>query len=375
MKNSRHLKNQSWIKLAIFAVLGLLCIPYVMSAPVESLACLGLAGSLSLLDLSKANTDDVTKPIIEQAAGQYPEMTELAAHQLGDGVLSYETLLRIGYPSAAFHDMGAGVAASKSQTKLQRFDCFPFQGRVECPRHVANNWRRGGPAGYFAFEALGIMKSALFTLAKQIWYGRGADGKGFPGLKNFTAYGSTATDPLTGRSYSLAINAGGTTANGASSCYLVVSDEQNVEIQLGSGSVFELPEPRIGDMLDANGNRVEALISVLQGYAGLQTPNLHCVRRIFNLTNESTHTMSDALLARAIKEFPTGVKPTSIWMSANQRYQLQISRTVTLFGQGSTRPDQPVLAPMPTQYDGIPIYATDAIGDTDTIESQALAEE
>jgi hypothetical protein len=62
-------------------------------------------------------------------------------------------------------------------------------------------------------------------------------------------------------------------------------------------------------------------------------------------------------------------------MSANQRYLLQISRTVTLQGSGSTRPNQPLVAPVPTEYDGIPIYATDAIGDTDAIEVAAAAEE
>lgn len=85
--------------------------------------------------------------------------------------------------------------------------------------------------------------------------------------------------------------------------------------------------------------------------------------------------MSDALLARALKAFPAGVKPNAIYMSADQRYLLQISRTVVLQGQGTTRPDQPTVAPVPTEYAGIPIYATDAIGDTDAIEAAALTEE
>jgi hypothetical protein len=378
MKNARYLKNSPWIKLGILAVLTLLCIPYLLTTPVESLFCIGLAGSLSLLDLSKANSSDVIAPIIEQAVGNYPEMSQIAANQLGAGQLSYQTLTRTGYPTASFHSVGGGVAASKSSTTMQIFECFPFAGRVECARHVADNWKRGGVAGYFSFEALGIMKAALFTLAKQIWYGRGgADGKGFPGLKNFTGFGTTVADPLTARVYNLTTNAGGTTANTASSAYFVVTDAQNVELQLGTGSPFELPEPRIGDMLDPSDNtkRIEAYISVLQGWSGLQTPNVHCVRRLLNLTNDAGKGMSDALLAKVLKELPSGVQPSAIFMSKNQQYLLQISRTVVLQGFGNQRPDQPNVAPLPTSYGNIPIFATDAIGDTDAIETTLGIEE
>lgn len=380
MKNPRYLRNRLGLKFAIVAVLALLCLPFLAAAimsPLGTLCVLGITGTLTMLDLGKANSNDVVGPIIEEASGVYPEMTTIAANQLGAGELSYQSLIRTGYPTAGFHDMGGGFSPSKSSTRLQRFEVFPFGGRVEAAKHVADNYKRGGAAGYFAFEALGIMKAALFAMAKQIWYGRAADGKGFPGLKNFTAFGTTVTDPLTGKVYPMCINATGTTANTASSCYLVVSGVNQVEIQSGLGSPFDLPEPRIGDMADPSdaNKKVEAYISVLQGFAGLATPNLHCVRRICNLTNDSGKGMTDALLAKAVKSFPSGIKPTAIYMSADQQYLLQISRTVVLNGQGTTRPDQPQVAPLPTEYAGIPIYATDAIGDTDTIEVAPLAEE
>lgn len=382
---SRSTRNL--VKYTILAILGLFLVPLVIAAACAapplasaeglSLCVLGITGTITLLDLNKANSSDVVMPIIEEAVGNYPEMQNMAANQLGAGELSYQTLIRTGYPSAAFHDVGAGQIASKSTTRMERFETFPFGGRVQAAKHIADNWKRGGAAGYFAFEALGIMKAALFTMAKQIWYGRAADGKGFPGLKNFTAFGTTVTDPLTGKVYSLCVNATGTTANTASSAYLVVSNADNVEIQLGTGSPFDLPEPRIGDYTDPNDSTktIEGYISVLQGWAGLATPNVHCVRRICNLTDDSGKGMTDALLAKTLKEFPAGVRPTAIYMSAFQRYKLQISRTVVLQGQGNQRPDQPAVAPIPTEYDGIPIYATDAIGDTDAIEAAALSEE
>lgn len=381
MKNQRYLRNASWIKLTALLILGALLLPMLAAAlgfaPAETGAALAVAGSITMLDLSKANDSDVVKPIVEEAVGAFPEVSTIAANQLGAGELSYQTLIRDGYPSVNFHDMNAGLAASKSKTRLERFECFPFGGRVQAARHVADNWKRGGAAGYFSFEALGVMKAAMFAMAKQIWYGRATDSKGFPGLKNFTAFGTTVTDPITGKTYSLCINATGTTANTASSAYLVVSNADNVELQFGTGNVFDLPEPRIGDYADPNDSNktIEGYISVLQGFAGLQTPNVHCVRRICNLTDDSGKGMTDALLARALAQFPSGVRPTAIYMSTNQRYRLQLSRTVVLNASGSQRPNVPNVAPVPTDYDGIPIYATDAISDTDAIEAAALSEE
>lgn len=378
----RYLRNNPLIKIAVLAVLAIFFLPAILAMFTADPAFSGgmsfaAVGMITLLDVSKANSSDVVAPLIEEAVGSYPEINTFAANQLDPGETSYQTLVRTGYPSAAFHNVGEGLTPSKSTTRMERFECFPFGGRVQAAKHIADIWKRGGAAGYFAYEALGIMKASIFSMAKQLWYGRATDSKGFPGLKNFTAFGTTVADPLTGKVYPLAINAGGTTANTASSCYLVVSGADNVEIQFGNGSPFELPEPRIADYVDPNDSTktIEGYVSVLQGWAGLQTPNVHCVRRILNLTNDSGKGMTDALLARALKSFPSGVRPTGIYMSPDQRYLLQISRTVVLQAQGTQRTNQPNVAPLPTEYDGIPIYATDAIGDTDSIETVALSEE
>lgn len=369
------------LRFSVIAILALLFVPLVafaFSSPgALMLTTLGITGTLNMLDLARANSSEVVVPLIEEAVTAHPELQHFPANQLGAGELSYQSLVRTGYPSAGFHDMGAGHTPSKSTTKLQRFEVFPFGGRVQAPKHVADNWKRGGASGYFSFEALGIMKAAMFAICRQIWYGRAADGKGFPGLKNFTAFGTSVTDPISGKTYLKCINAGGTTANTGSSCYLVKFGEDAIELQFGTGSVFDLPEPRIADYQDPNDSAktIEGYVSVLQGFAGLQTANIHSVVRIANLTNDSGKGMTDAKLALALKQFPQGHRPDAIFMSADQRYLLQISRTVALMGQGNQRPDQPTVAPLPTEYDGIPIYATDAIGDTDAIEVAALAEE
>jgi len=340
--------------------------------------------SINILDLQKAGDSDVMRPIIELNVGKFPELLYFPAESLGAGKFGYKTLKRIGYPTAAFHDLGAGVASSKSITKLETFETFSISSRVECPKQTADDWPRGGAAGYFAFESAGIAAASMFQIAKQTWYGRGGNSnKGFPGIKNFCAFATTVTDPLSGKVYNMVVNAAGTTANTASSAYLVkfsgdpTTQPDGIQYEFGGKSPFELPDPRIGDMTDPQNAalRIEAYIAVMTARAGLQIPSEHCVRRIANLTDDAGKGMTDALLGKAMAEFPQGYRPDRIFMSTHQRYLLQLSRTVVLQGQGTDRPNQPNIAPVPTEYDGIPISATDAIGDTDAIETTAAAEE
>jgi len=325
-----------------------------------------MTGSLSLLDLAKANCSDVVTPLVENAVGVMPEMTTIAANQLGVGELSYQTLIRTGYPSASFHDVGAGVAASKSSVALKLLECFPFAGRVEAAKHIADNWKRGGAAGYFSFEAAGIMKASLFTMAKQIWYGRGgADGKGFPGLKAATVAGSStlAGDAIT-------IDATGSTADTASSVYLIKAGTQDVQFIGGNNTTFELGE--FTEQLVAgpvSNTEFMAYVAAITSWIGLKIGHENAARRIYNLTADSGKGLTDVLLARAMATFPIGHRPTHIFMSRRSQSQLQISRTVVLNGNGTQRPNQENLAPLPTSYDGIPIIATDSILNTDAIGS------
>jgi len=101
----------------------------------------------------------------------------------------------------------------------------------------------------------------------------------------------------------------------------------------------------------------------------MQIGHENVARRIYNLTAESGKGWTDALNARVMATFPVGHRPDAIFASRRSLAQLQASRTVTLMGTGSNRPNQPNIAPVPTEYEGIPIIATDSILNTDVIGS------
>jgi hypothetical protein len=319
--------------------------------------------TLNFLDLVKANSRDVVGELIEENTIFTPELSVFPGFQLERGRMTYQTLHRTGEPILEFKRAGLGFAPSKSETKLVNHELFRFGGRVEAPRHIADNWSMGGAGGYQAFEASAVMRKALELVGRQIFDGDTETGDGFDGLKKFTPHG-----------WDYAHNASGSTASTASSVYFVQLGQPFVQLMTGQAmngtGLMDLPEFRIGDMTDNVSNRMEAYISELSSYVGLQIAAPWSVLRIYNLTEQDNHRLTDSMIAAAKEKMPVGFVPNYCFMSRRSRSQLQRSRSVTLFGSGTTRPDQGAIAPLPTtDADGVPIIVTDSIGITDAIES------
>lgn len=321
--------------------------------------------TLNFLDLAKANSNEAVGGIIDELVNVSPELEHFPSSDelLTDpGDLGYETLHRTARPTVAFASAGEGFDASKSSLKLVKHECFRFGGRIEAAKHIADNWRRGGAAGYQAFEAKGVAEEALKTIGKQIWYGISTDAKGFPGLKAFTPFGGDYT-----------LNAAGTTATTGSSVYFVKFGEPYIQLmpalaRNGAG-LIDLPDFIIESILDGNSKKMWGYTSELSSYLGLQTAAPFSVVRICNLTADNTKTLTDAKMNAALRLFPANFRPDRIFMSRRSSGQLQDSRTVVLQGQGTIRPDQEAVAPKPTSFEGIPITESDNILNTDAIEA------
>lgn len=319
--------------------------------------------TLNFLDLAKANSNDVVGGLIEENANEAPELAVFDSEDMAEpGVLRYDTLHRTSLPTAAFAAAGDGFTASKSEMKLVSHECFRFGGRIECAKHIADNWRRGGVAGYQAHESSGMLKAAMLHIGKQIFYGVSNDGLGFPGLKAFTPFSGSYTH-----------TAVGTTANTASSIYFVKFGEAFCRLMIGrarnGNGIFDLPDFQEGDMDGVNGKKMRAYISELSSYIGMQIASPFSVLRIANVTADSTKTCSDALIAAAKQLMPANWTADVCFMSKRSRYQLQLARTPTNT-TGQAGPKQGLIAAVPTHdADGVPIVVTDSILNTDAIES------
>jgi hypothetical protein len=311
-----------------------------------------------MLDIAKMNGGEQVLGLIEENLTYAPEarlfpMTTIRGTE-------YKTLVRTGLPTTGFRNANEGFATSKSSFRNDLFQCYPFGGTIIADKVVADAHEKG--AEYVkSLEASGVAKSALIELGKQIWYGVTEDAKGFPGLKAFTVAAGSMTKDATG-----------TSAGTASSAYFVKLGADGVSLIGGGGNAFGLGEWIEQLVADAGGtNRYRAYCNTLEGWIGMQTANVYCVGRIYNLTAESGKGMTDALVAAVLDLFPVGMVPDAIFMSRRSRAQLRVARTATTayaMGGGRRLPNaEDMYVGQPTESHGIPIYVTDSILDTDTI--------
>jgi hypothetical protein len=317
---------------------------------------------LNLLDVTKLQGNDRVVGLIEAAIGKHPEIDAFPFRPITG--TSYKTSLRTGLPTVGFRDANEGQAPSKSTFEQREVETFIFGGQIEIDAAVAEADGDGGVEEVKLREASGVALAALRAIGIQVWYGTTKDDKGFPGLKQATPFGAVTQngDPFT-------INAGGSTVQNASSVYAVKFGEKDVTLIGGNKTTLKLRDWALQQITNPDGKKLTAYVAALNAWIGLQVAHDNCVRRICNLTTQPGARLTDNFMADLMGAFPAGFEPDAIFMSRRSLGQLQASRTVALIGQGVIRPDQPFIAPLPTEYEDVPIFATDSIGDFDAIET------
>jgi hypothetical protein len=311
----------------------------------------------TLLDIAKANGADRFAGLIDETVKAHPEILLGEARTING--ISYKTWIRKQLPVVGFRNANEGATPSKSVYENRIVDTFIFNPRIEADKAVADS-HEDGAAMYLATEAEGTVEASLQLICKQFYYGRrisyGGDVKGFPGL----------LDSLD-RQYEL--DAGGTTDFTGSSVWAVKFAPAFVTWVWGDDGRLDVSNVSLQRVLDKNQNPYTAYVQEILARPGLQVGNLRGVARLKNLTEDANCGLTDTLLAKLLAKLEVGIRPDVLLMSRRSRGQLQRSRTVTLFGSGQKPMDgkQATVAPTPTEYDGIPIYATDAISDAETL--------
>ncbi len=314
--------------------------------------------NLNLLDVAKLNNTDKVVGLIEESVLYTPEIEIIPARSVRG--TSFMTVKRTGMPTAGFRAANGGLAASKSSFAKQLVECFILSSNVNVDKAVAQAYEDGASA-LEMIEAAGVMKAAMRTVGSQVWYGISADANGFGGFKAFTPKSDAA----------MCLSSGGSDANVQSSVFAVKFGPQDAQLILGNEATFDLSPFRDENFLDSNSLPVPGRVANLTAWVGLAINNINCVKRLCNVgqDTETGDTLTDAKLADLLDLFPSGYRPDAIFMSRRSRKQLQKSRTVTLFGQGSDKTNRQNIAAMPTEYEGVPIIATDSIVNTEAVES------
>lgn len=321
---------------------------------------MGNTGSATLLDIAKLNGNDILVGLIEENLTFAPEMLYFPTRTIKG--TQYTTVVRTNFPSVGFRPANGGWVVGKSVFDKRRTECFVFGGVIQVDKAVAQADEQGS-ADYEMIEASGFVKNSLIKLGSQIWYG--GDQYGFTGIKGATPKGGTTV-----------YNAAGTTAATASSVYGVKFGIQDVTVPVGNEAAMTLSDFRDQQLSnDSGATWFPGRVADMQAWMGLQIGNANCTGRICNITADSGKTLNDTILETWLQQFPVGYRPDRVFMSRRSASQLQLSRTVTLFGGGSkvggdvaTVANFGAFTSGISTASGIPITVTDSILNTDAVE-------
>lgn len=218
---------------------------------------------------------------------------------------------------------------------------------------VADESRKRSLDEKMAREGNRHLRAAMFKAEAQFLYGTGAGGDagGYAGLADNAG--------LNGLNDAMVVNAGGTTANTGSSCWLLTLGPNDAQAVYNGDQPFSLGERHEQMMADADGKLFPAYCQSATTWLGMQVGSAFSVARIANLTADTGKGLTDDLIYDAISRFPSGRQPNLIVCSRRSLKQLRESRTAT---NATGAP-----APRPADVDGIQILNTDAILNTEAL--------
>lgn len=304
----------------------------------------------NLLDIAKRNASDLSIELIDEALLFAPEVRLGPARPIPGR--QYRTLVRTSNPTVSFRDANEGVAVTKAGYENRLFETFIFNPQWECDKAVAESSIDGADA-FIADEAQAMVNAATLLLGRVFYYGTGTggDAKGFPGL--LQAYDST----------NMVVDAGGTTDDTATSLWAVCWGPGNVRWVWGNNGSLNMSELSEARLIDGSSNPYTAFRQEILAYAGLQVGHVKCVGRIKKITEDSSKTLTDAMIYALLAKFPAVLEPDVLFCTVRSLEQLRASRTAT------TPTGAP--APYPTSIQGvkkqIPIVVTETILNTEKL--------
>lgn len=303
-------------------------------------------------DVLKINNSEELVGVIDDVVKEIPEIQFFAASPVTRN--TYKTLAVDTLPTVGFRDPAG----------LRTFDSFGLANHEIACKYLDASWTvpvalaqqcDWGEDFAKALETKTHLRSAFFTLAKQIWTGVAADANGFVGFDALIA----AVD-----SGAMIVNANETAAD-ASAVYAVRTGIDSAQLAWGSNGQFDEGEV-VEQMLysqETEGSGASATTVTkgawhyaqkLGGWVGLQVASKYAAAKIANLSAASGKAgLDDDLLYQLLEKFPAGAAPNGIFMSRRSFSQLRQSRTAY----------NPIGAPAPyvREFEGIPIFVTDAI--------------
>lgn len=305
-------------------------------------------------DVLKINNSEELVGLIEDVVKDIPEINFFAASPVQKN--SYKTLALTALPSTAFRATGSYREFQTATLTNKTVECKYLDASWILEKAVAqqSDW---GEDFAKALTQRAHLKSEFFTLAKQIWQGTDSDANGFTGLD------AIIDAVVDGDTKEMVVTANTGSITDASTVYAVRTGIDSCQLAWGSNGQFnesDVREQLLTTKESAKTSGAWFYAQDLGGWVGLQVTSKYAAGKITGLSATNTKQgLNDDLLYELIEKFPVGMKPDGLFMSRRSFSQLRQSRTAY----------NAIGAPAPyvQEFEGIPIYVTDAIPDNGTI--------
>jgi hypothetical protein len=308
---------------------------------------------LTLLDLVTLQRNDVLTGLVEDVTTYAPEFSVVPVTRRPGTY--YEIVRRTALPTVGFRNVNNGTTPAKSSFKKELKEMFFLDVMINVDEAIYKGDDRS-TGDILSHEAQGALQQAVITIGAQFYYGTSNAASGFGGLRSQLS-GSVA--------------AGGTTTS--TSAYLVWFNPWGVSFDVGNDGEIAMPpfmrqQVAATTIIASGTGHLFAWVSNISCFIGLSVKSQYSVWAITGISGTgSTNKWTDALAAQLIALIPLNRRQGLTWFANRQAvFTLQAQRTVTLFGQGTTLPDQGVVAPQPTSCMGFPIIQTDSLTNTES---------
>ena len=305
---------------------------------------------LIVLNDRNANDYGITDLLLEA-----PLLAALNATLSSNGT-QHKYLKQTSAPTVGFRAINAGINQAAGKDTLVTIDLKYLDASHQVDIALTQGYEKG-EAAYLERELARNLRKAFFYAEQQLIYGTGNDADGFTGMAQSSTLSVNTSDQV--------VDAGAaSSATDLTSVYLIrtLPDDTAVSAVIGNGGVIDVKDPTIQAVTDGDGKTLNVWNTPVGGYLGLQVGSKYDIVRIANLSDATqsagvpTYGLTDKLLSKVLERCPS--QPTFIVMNRRSRGQLQRSRT-TFSPTGA-------YAPMPTEFEGIPIIKLESISNAET---------
>jgi len=306
-----------------------------------------MSGAVTLLDVAKLDAG-VGSPLISEVAVLVPETRVVPVDVIQGSTV--ELSVNTASATVAFRNANEGSTPSIGTFESRIYQTQVIEHPIVIDIQGVLNASKD-PGRVMASSARTVLEGVLKHLGTQFYYGgtaqSGADTKAAPGI---LAQSNSASTHV--------VDADGSTA--LTSAYMCRLGDTYVDWVWGNNTTLNLGEWMEETVEDSNGKKLRGLVSYLSGRVAPRVANKNAIVRIKKIGTDTGKKMTDLLLFSAYEKLTSlGQEPNAIFMGPRSLEQLRASRTAT---NPTGAP-----APLPTDWNGIPIYITNSISLAETV--------